>query len=162
MPGCNVTLRHSAKRRRLRRSTTTVRGVRVLALPHPLSVADRRIQDADAVLSAARNVAAKLRDAQWVAPNRGRGGRRVAEEWHGLQDRMSVAIGARKAEITALLKEEQPTDRAILEAMAPLTRGEYSRLAADISEPRRSPLDGIRKRDFRRGRAQISKFTSPL
>jgi hypothetical protein len=40
----------------------------------------------------------------------------------------------RKAEITALLQEEQANNRALLEGMAPLTRGEYTRLAADISE----------------------------
>jgi hypothetical protein len=62
--------------------------VRVLAQPHPLSVADRRIQDADAVLSAAHTAAAKLRDAQWKARPGSAEVADVAEEWHGLQDRM--------------------------------------------------------------------------
>jgi hypothetical protein len=62
---------------------------RTLALPHPLSVADRRIPYADAGLSAARAAAAQMQQEQLKAPPGS--SMEVADlgyEWRGLQRRM--------------------------------------------------------------------------
>jgi len=62
--------------------------VRALARPYPLSIVDRRIRDADASLSAARDEFAKLHDA---LSHVSRGAAEVAdltEDWRALQERM--------------------------------------------------------------------------
>jgi hypothetical protein len=62
--------------------------VRALALPHPFSVVDRRIPDADAALSAARNGFAKLQDVLSKIPPGTAEVTDVTEDWAGLQERM--------------------------------------------------------------------------
>jgi hypothetical protein len=87
--------------------------VRDLAQPRPLSVVDRRIGDADAALSAARDGFAKLQDAlSTVSP----GTAEVAdltEDWNGLQERMkslakldnaaATPVGGLAAHVASLL-----------------------------------------------------------
>jgi hypothetical protein len=62
--------------------------VRALARPHPLSVVDRRIADADAALSAARDGFAKLQDALSKIPPGTAEVADLSEDWRGLQERM--------------------------------------------------------------------------
>jgi hypothetical protein len=62
--------------------------VRTLAGPHRFSVVDRRIRDADAALSAARDGYAKLRDALSKTPPGTAEVADVTEDWGGLQERM--------------------------------------------------------------------------
>ena len=62
--------------------------VRTLARPRPLSVVDRRIVDADAALSAARDGFAKLQDMLSKIPPGTAEVADVTEDWGGLQERM--------------------------------------------------------------------------
>jgi hypothetical protein len=62
--------------------------VRDLARPHPLSVVDRRIGDANAALSAARDDFAKLQDALSKIPPGTAEVADLSEDWSGLQERM--------------------------------------------------------------------------
>ena len=62
--------------------------VRTLARPHSLSILDRRIQDANAALSAARDAVAKLRDVLAKVPPGSAEVTDLTEDWAALQERM--------------------------------------------------------------------------
>ena len=62
--------------------------IRALAQPHPFSVVDRRITDASAALTAARDAAAKLRDALAKDPPGTAEVADLTQDWGALQERM--------------------------------------------------------------------------
>lgn len=73
--------------------------VRALARPHPFSVVDRRIADANAALSTAREGFAKLQDALSKIPPGSAEMADLTEDWSGLQERMKslAALGTEAA-----------------------------------------------------------------